>query len=117
MSPGLEQEKTEITEKGWPRFPLSTAAGERAGVRGQVSRHARIRPLRLPPGLLWLRQELAPFPGRDAMTLRLVLGVVAVTIISMALRTPFTAISAYMVFFVTKQNRVVTTKTGILGVT
>src|SRR5258705_324202 len=47
------------------------------------------------------------------MTLRLVLGVVVVTIISMTLQTPLTAISAYMVFFVTKENRVITTITGI----
>ncbi len=47
------------------------------------------------------------------MTLRLVLGVVVVTIISMALQTPLTWISAYMVFFATKENRVITTLTGI----
>lgn len=47
------------------------------------------------------------------MTLRLVIGVVAVTIISMALQTPLTWISAYMVFFITKENRVITTITGI----
>jgi len=47
------------------------------------------------------------------MTLRLVLGVVVVTIISMTLQTPLTWISAYMVFFVTKENRVITTLTGI----
>src|SRR5712691_1000473 len=63
--------------------------------------------------VLWLRRELAPFPGREPMTLRLVVAVVLVTIISMALRTPFTAISAYIVFFVTKENRVITTITGI----
>src|SRR5262249_4336673 len=73
-----------------------------------------------PVWLLWLRRELAPFPCRAHTTLRLVVGVVAVTIISMTLRTPSTAVSAYMVFFVTKQNRVITTITGmggILGVT
>ena len=47
------------------------------------------------------------------MTLRLVLGVVVVTILSMALQTPLTWISAYMVFFATKENRVITTLTGI----
>jgi uncharacterized membrane protein YccC len=66
-----------------------------------------------PAWLGWLGRELAPFPGRGAMTLRLIVGVVAVTIVSMTLETPLTAISAYMVFFVTKQNRVVTTLTGI----
>jgi len=66
-----------------------------------------------PTWVLWLRRELAPFPGRERMTLRRVVGVVAVTIVSMALRTPFTAVSAYMIFFVTKENRVITTNTGI----
>ena len=62
----------------------------------------------------WLRRELAPFPGRDAMTLRLVLTVVLVTIVSMTLQTQETALSAYMVFFATKENRVLTALTGIL---
>src|SRR5215469_1010348 len=64
--------------------------------------------------LIWLRQELAPFPGRAAWTLSIVVSVVIVTIISMTLQTPSTAISAFMVFFVTKENRVVTILTGIL---
>src|SRR5215475_4844168 len=71
-------------------------------------------PLPRPGSLLWLRQELAPFPGRATWTLRLVVSVVIVTIISMTLQTPSTAVSAYMVFFVTKENRVVTILTGIL---
>ena len=69
--------------------------------------------LHQPGWLAWLRQELAPYPGRKTMMLRLVIGAVAVTIISMTLQTPLTSISAYMVFFVTKENRVVTTLTGI----
>jgi len=72
-----------------------------------------IAPLDRPTWLLWLRRELAPFPGRGTMTLRLVVSVVAVMIISMTLETPLTAISAYFVFFVTKENRVVTTTAGI----
>ena len=62
----------------------------------------------------WLRHELAPFTGRDAMTLRLVVTVVLVTAVSMVLQTPETALSAYMVFFATKENRVLTALTGIL---
>jgi len=68
----------------------------------------------------WLRRELAPFPGRDATTARIAVTVALVVIISMALQVPEAAISAYMVFFVTKENKVVTTLTGvllILGVT
>ena len=62
----------------------------------------------------WLCRELAPAPGRREMTIRLVLGVVLVTIISMSLQVPEAALSAYMVFFVTKQNRVLTALTGVL---
>jgi len=68
----------------------------------------------------WLRLELAPAPGRWETTIRLVVAVVLVTIISMSLGVPEAAISAYMVFFVTKENRVLTALTGlllILGVT
>jgi uncharacterized membrane protein YccC len=72
-----------------------------------------LAPPQRPAWLLSLRQELAPYPGRAAMTLRLVVGVVVVTIISMTLETPLTSFSAYMVFFVMKENRVITTITGI----
>lgn len=48
------------------------------------------------------------------MTLRLVAVVSMVTIISMALQVPEAALSAYMCFFVTKQNRRLTVLTGIL---
>ncbi len=72
-----------------------------------------LAPFHRPASSSWLWRELSPFPGRATMTLRLVLGVVVVTIISMALQTPLTWISAYMVFFVTKENRVITTLTGV----
>ena len=62
----------------------------------------------------WLRRELAPFPGRNAMTIRLVIAVVLVTIISLALQVPQLAFSAFFVFFVTKENRVLTLLTGII---
>src|ERR1700693_3607042 len=55
----------------------------------------------------WLGRELAPFPGRETMTLHQVVAVVAVTIVPMALQTLSTAISAYFVFFVTKEKRVI----------
>lgn len=77
-------------------------------------------PLHQPGRLRWLGSELAPFPGRPAMMLRMAVTVALVTVISMALQTPETALSAYMVFFVTKENRVLTLVTGvlmILGVT
>src|SRR5271156_4815384 len=74
---------------------------------------AATAPLEEPSPLAWLRRELSPYPGRGAMTLRLVAAVVIVAIISMTLATPLTAISAYMVFFVTKENRVMTTVVGV----
>src|SRR5580658_3186599 len=67
-----------------------------------------------PEWLAWLRRELAPFPGREATVLRIVATVVLVVIISMTLQVPEAALSAYMVFFVTKENRVLTALTGIL---
>jgi uncharacterized membrane protein YccC len=68
----------------------------------------------------WLGRELSPSPGREARALRLVAGVALVTVLSMALQIPEAAVSAYMVFFVTKENRALTTLTGafmIVGVT
>jgi multidrug resistance protein MdtO len=73
-----------------------------------------LSPLHRPGLLLWLRRELAPTPGRSVMTLRLVVTVAIVTIISMALQTPETGLSCFMVLFVTKENRVVTTVTAVL---
>jgi uncharacterized membrane protein YccC len=64
--------------------------------------------------MAWLRRELAPTPGRWAMTVRIAVTVVLVVIISMALRVPEASVSAYMVFFVSKENKVVTTLMGVL---
>src|SRR3954462_15891094 len=66
------------------------------------------------PWFEWLRRELAPTPGRWEMTIRLVVAAVLVTIISMTLEVPNVALSAYMVFFVTKGNRVLTALAGTL---
>ena len=68
----------------------------------------------------WFRREMAAFPDRKAMTVRMVAGVLLVTIISMALQVPQLTLSAFFVIFVTKENRTLTTLTGIimvLGVT
>ena len=62
----------------------------------------------------WLRHELAYAPGRDLTTVRIVLTVALVTVISLALQVPELAISAYMVIFVTKENRVLTKLAGVL---
>lgn len=71
-------------------------------------------PLHRPNWMAWMRRELAPAPGRAAMTLRVVVAVAIVTTISMALHTPETGLSCYMVLFATKENRVLTKLTGIL---
>jgi multidrug resistance protein MdtO len=67
-----------------------------------------------PAWLVWLHRELAPFPGRMPMTIRLIVAVLLVTIISLALRVPELAFSAFFCFFVTKENRVLTLFTGVL---
>jgi uncharacterized membrane protein YgaE (UPF0421/DUF939 family) len=77
-------------------------------------------PASRPAWIEWLRSELAPTPGRGAETVRMVATVVLVVIISNALQVPELIISAYMVFLVSKENKVVTTLIGvmvILGVT
>ena len=73
-----------------------------------------------PPWREWLRRELAPFPGRMEMTVRMVVTVVLVTVISMTLQVPQLAFSVFFVIFVTKENRVLTLQSGvvmIVGVT
>ena len=71
---------------------------------------------RWPRWATWLRSELAYTPGRDLATARIVLTVAFVTVISMTLQVPEAATSAYMVIFVTKENRVVTTLAGVLTI-
>lgn len=67
-----------------------------------------------PAWLVWLRREMAPFPGRLPMTIRMVVAVAFVTVISMALNVPQVAFSAFFVFFVSKENRVLTLVTGLV---
>lgn len=86
-----------------------------------MSLAAATLPQEVRPGWMdWLRSELAPTPGRAAVTMRIVVTVALVVIISMALQIPEALLSAYMVFFVTKESKIVTTLVGfmtILGVT
>lgn len=70
--------------------------------------------LRWPGWITWLRHELAPFPGRSITTLRLVVVVAMVTVISLTLQVPQLPLSAFYVFFVTKENRALTTVTGVV---
>ncbi|MGA2868578.1 MAG: FUSC family protein, partial [Verrucomicrobiota bacterium] len=69
-------------------------------------------PKHQPGWLAWLRREMAPFPGRREMTLRIVVSVVLVAAISMALQVPQLAFSAFFILFVTKENRALTLLTG-----
>jgi len=61
----------------------------------------------------WLLSELAPFPGRGAATLRMVIACLAIVTISMALDVPQAYLSAFFVFFMSKEDLVTTTITGI----
>jgi hypothetical protein len=64
----------------------------------------------------WLRHELAPTRAREIRTAIIVAGAVLCVIISMALQVPSLATSAYMVFFVSKESKLLTTITGVGGV-
>jgi uncharacterized membrane protein YccC len=63
----------------------------------------------------WLKHELAPTRAREIRTAIIIGGVVLCVIISMALQVPELALSAYMVFFVSKATKQLTTATGVLG--
>ena len=63
----------------------------------------------------WLRRELAPSDERKIRTAILVSGAVLCVIISMGLQVPELAVSAYMIFFVSKENKTVTTMLGVVG--
>src|SRR6059058_385217 len=64
----------------------------------------------------WLKRELAPTSARNIRTAIIVAGAVLCVIISMALQVPQLATSAYMVFFISKENKLLTTITGVGGV-
>jgi uncharacterized membrane protein YccC len=64
----------------------------------------------------WLKRELAPTRLREIRTAIMVGGTVLCVIISMALQVPELALSAYMVFFISKENKLLTTITGVGGI-
>jgi uncharacterized membrane protein YccC len=68
----------------------------------------------------WLKRELAPTHARKIRTAILVGGAILCVMISMALQVPELAVTAYMVFFISKQSKRLTTITGaggLIGVT
>jgi hypothetical protein len=66
--------------------------------------------------IAWLKSELAPTSARKIRTAIIVAGAVLCVVISMALQVPELATSAYMVFFISKENKLLTTITGVGGV-
>jgi len=64
----------------------------------------------------WLKRELAPTSARKIRTAIIVAGAVLCVIISMTLQVPQLATSAYMVFFASKETKLLTKNTGVGGV-
>src|SRR4051794_33183260 len=64
----------------------------------------------------WLKRELAPTRAREIRTAIMVAGAVLCVLISMTLQVPQLATSAYMVFFISKESKLLTTITGVGGV-
>jgi uncharacterized membrane protein YccC len=64
----------------------------------------------------WLRYELRPTRARGIRTAIIAAGAVLCVIISMALQVPQLATSAYMVFFVSKESKLLTKITGVGGI-
>src|SRR5438094_8070257 len=75
-----------------------------------------VEPAILPFGPLeWFKRDLAPMRLREVRTAIMVGGAVLCLIISMTLQVPQLATSAYMVFFISKENKSVTTLAGVVG--
>jgi uncharacterized membrane protein YccC len=64
----------------------------------------------------WFKRQLVPTRLREIRTAIMVGGAVLCVIISMALQVPELATSAYMVFFISKESKLLTTITGVGGV-
>jgi uncharacterized membrane protein YccC len=63
----------------------------------------------------WMRRELAPTREREIRTAIMAAGAVLCVIISMTLQVPQLATSAYMIFFVSKETKALTTSTAVGG--
>src|SRR2546421_9151472 len=64
----------------------------------------------------WLKRELAPTSARKIRTAIMVAGAALCVIISMTLQVPQLATSAYMVFFASKETKLLTKNTGLGGI-
>src|SRR5260370_24463808 len=64
----------------------------------------------------FLRDELTLSPARAARMLRMTMIVALVVVISMALRVPEVAVSAYMIFFFAQRDVATTLLTGVAAV-
>ena len=65
--------------------------------------------------IAWFKRQLAPTPARARRTAIMVAAAVLCVIISMTLQVPELSVTAYMPFFVSKENKHLTTLTGLLG--
>src|SRR5260370_42203515 len=75
-----------------------------------------VEPAILPFGsIAWFKRELAPTRLREIRTAIMVGGAVLCVIISMTLQVPELSLSAYMVFFISKESKFLTTITGVGG--
>jgi uncharacterized membrane protein YccC len=63
----------------------------------------------------WFKRELAPTRLREIRTAIMVGGAVLCVLVSMTLQVPELALSAYMVFFISKESKSLTTVTGVGG--
>src|SRR3954466_4412124 len=86
----------------WRKPPACDLQGSQAG--------------RLRHWIGWVRDELAPTRAREIRTAIMVAGAVLCVIISMTLQVPQLATSAYMVFFASKESKLLTKITGLGGI-